>query len=212
MTVLRLAFRAALAVTVVTAATIATSSAAEPDLSRLMTNVSGSLVKNLQLGVGKSVIVDLPEEAAEIYVGDPRIANAVVRSAKRIYVSAIANGQTTLFALGRDGRKIGIVEVSVGRDVGDLTNLLNAAIPGNDIHVHTVADSIILTGSVASAGDAQKAIDIASGFIADAGGVIFVRRRRHLRLGRLEREGHQFIDHPRPRSGQPQGHGRRNSP
>ncbi len=170
MTVLRLAFRAALAVTVVTAATIATSSAAQPDLSRLMTNVGGSLVKNLQLGVGKSVIVDLPEEAAEIYVGDPRIANAVVRSAKRIYVSAIANGQTTLFALGRDGRKIGIIEVSVGRDVGDLTNLLNAAIPGNDIHVRTVADSIILTGSVASAGDAQKAIDIASGFIADAGG------------------------------------------
>ncbi len=42
--------------------------------------------------------------------------------------------------------------------------------PGNDIHVRTVADSIILTGSVASAGDAQKAIDIASGFIADAGG------------------------------------------
>ena len=83
-----------------------------------MTNVSGSLVKNLQLGVGKSVIVDLPEDASEIYVGDPRIANAVVRSARRIYVSAIANGQTTIFALGRDGQKIGIVEVSVGRDVG----------------------------------------------------------------------------------------------
>ena len=37
--------------------------------------------------------------------------------------------------------------------------------PGNDIHVKTVADSIILTGSVASAGDAQKALDIASGFV-----------------------------------------------
>ena len=170
MSPLRLAFPAALALSVVTAATIPTSSVAEPDLSRLMTNVSGSLVKNLQLGVGKSVIVDLPEEASEIYVGDPRIANAVVRSAKRIYVSAISNGQTTLFALGRDGRKIGIIEVSVGRDVGELTNLLNTAIPGNDIHVRTVADSIILTGSVASAGDAQKANDIASGFIADAGG------------------------------------------
>ena len=170
MSALGLAFRAALALGVVTAAIVAPSSAAEPDLSRLMTTVSGGMVKNLQLGVGKSVIVDLPEEASEIYVGDPRIANAVVRTAKRIYVSAIANGQTTIFALGRDGRKIAIVEVSVGRDVGELTNLLNASIPGNDIHVRTVADSIILTGSVASAGDAQKAIDIASGFIADAGG------------------------------------------
>jgi pilus assembly protein CpaC len=170
MTPLRFAFRAALALNVVAAAAIATPSAAGPDPSQLMTNVTSRLIKNLQLGVGKSVIVDLPEDASEIYVGDPRIANAIVRSARRIYVSGIANGQTTIFALRRDGRKIAIVEVSVGRDVGELSNLLNTAIPGNDIHVRTVADSIILTGSVASAGDAQKATDIASGFVADNGG------------------------------------------
>ena len=55
------------------------------------------LVLNVPLGVGQSVICDLPEgeEAAEIYVSDPRIAEAVVRTARRIYVSALANGQTT---------------------------------------------------------------------------------------------------------------------
>ncbi len=126
--------------------------------------------RNLQLGVGKSVIVDLPEDAAEIYVGDPKIANAIVRSARRIYVSAVANGQTTIFALAGDGRQITTIEVSVGRDVGELVNLLNAAIPNNEIHVRTVADLIILTGSVASAGDAQKAFDIASGFVSDTSG------------------------------------------
>jgi pilus assembly protein CpaC len=47
-----------------------------------------------------------------------------------------------------------------------LEQLLKTAIPDNDIHVRTVSDSIILTGSVASAGDAQKALDIASGFLA----------------------------------------------
>jgi pilus assembly protein CpaC len=123
--------------------------------------------KTLQLGVGKSVIVDLPEEAGEIYVGDPKIANAIVRSARRVYISGVANGQTSIFALARDGRKIATIEVSVGRDVGELSALLNAAIPGNDIHVRTVADKIILTGSVASAEEAQKALDIASGFVDD---------------------------------------------
>jgi pilus assembly protein CpaC len=44
---------------------------------------------------------------------------------------------------------------------------LNTAIPGNEIHVRTVADTIILTGSVGSAEEAQKAIDIASGFLND---------------------------------------------
>jgi pilus assembly protein CpaC len=114
------------------------------------------------------VIVDLPEEAGEIYVGDPKIANAIVRSARRVYISGVANGQTSIFALARDGRKIATIEVSVGRDVGELSSLLNAAIPDNDIHVRTVADKIILTGSVASAEEAQKALDIASGFVDDA--------------------------------------------
>ena len=145
----------------------ANAAAAEADPTSA-TRTAG--VRNLQLGVGKSVIVDLPEEATEIYVGDPRIANAIVRSARRIYVSAVANGQTTIFALAGDGHKIAVVEVSVGRDVGELTRLLEAALPGNDIHIRTVSDSIILTGSVASAGDAQKAMDIASGFVSGSAG------------------------------------------
>ena len=154
---------AALVATVSTA----TARAGESDASAIISSAPDRAAKNLQLGVGKSVIVDLPEEAGEIYVGDPKIANAIVRSAKRIYVSGVANGQTSIFALAKDGRKIETIEVSVGRDVGELSILLNTAIPGNEIHVRTVADTIILTGSVASAEEAQKAIDIASGFVND---------------------------------------------
>ncbi len=126
---------------------------------------AGETKKSLQLGVGRSVIVDLPQDASEIFVGDPKVANAVVRSARRLYVAAVANGQTTIFALAADGSKIAAIDVTVGRDIGELQELLNAALPGNDITVKTVADSIILMGSVASAGDAQKALDIASGFV-----------------------------------------------
>ena len=110
----------------------------------------------------------MPEEAGEIYVGDPNTANAIVRSARRVYISGVANGQTSIFALGRDGRRIAVFQVSVGRAVGELSNLLNTAIPGNEIHVRTVENTIILTGSVASAEEAQKALDIADGFVNDS--------------------------------------------
>jgi pilus assembly protein CpaC len=123
------------------------------------------LAQRLQLGVGQSKVVDLPEEAGEIYVGDPKTANAIVRSANRIYISGVANGQTTIVAFARDNRRIATYEVSVGRPSSELSAVLDAAIPGNDIHVRTVDDSVILTGSVASAADAQKAVDIASGFV-----------------------------------------------
>jgi pilus assembly protein CpaC len=98
-----------------------TARASESNTSAIINSASDRAAKNLQLGVGKSVIVDLPEEAGEIYVGDPKIANAIVRSAKRIYVSGVANGQTSIFALAKDGRKIETIEVSVGRDVGELS-------------------------------------------------------------------------------------------
>ncbi len=57
-------------------ASTATPRAGESDASAILSSASDRAVKNLQLGVGKSVIVDLPEEAGEIYVGDPKIANA----------------------------------------------------------------------------------------------------------------------------------------
>jgi pilus assembly protein CpaC len=139
--------------------------AAAAEMAKMQTVLAPSVARRLQLGVGKSVIVDLPEEASEIFIGQPSVANAVVRSARRLYIDAIANGQTTIFALDKNGRQIAVIEVSVGRDVAELTELLRAAIPNNDIQVKTVADSVILMGTVASAGEAQKALDIASGFI-----------------------------------------------
>jgi pilus assembly protein CpaC len=139
--------------------------AADRDDSLRMVGATDAAAQRLQLGVGESRVVNLPEEAGEIYVGDPKIANAIVRSAKRIYISGVSNGQTTIFALARDGRTIEKFAVSIGRSTSELSAILNAAIPGNAIAVRTVEDSVILTGSVASASDAQKAVDIASGFV-----------------------------------------------
>jgi len=162
----RLAHSSALAIGALSAFLFLTPQAPAGELNRSSSlTVAENEVKSLQLGVGRSVIVDLPQDASEIYVGEPKVANAIARSARRIYISAVANGQTTIFALAADGRKIAVLQVTVGRDVAELQELLNAALPGNDITVKTVADSLILMGSVASAGDAQKALDIASGFV-----------------------------------------------
>jgi pilus assembly protein CpaC len=142
--------------------------AADGDDFARMGSMSDATAQPLQMGVGQSVIRDLPEEAGEIYVGDPSVANAIVRTAKRIYISGVANGHTSIFALAKDGRRIAFFQVSVGRAIGELTSLLNVAIPGNEIRVRTVENTIILTGSVASAEEAQKALDIASGFVNDS--------------------------------------------
>lgn len=123
------------------------------------------IAHHLTIAAGRSVIVDLPRAASEVFVSDPTIANAVVRSSRKLYIIASASGETSIFAMDKDGRKIAVLDVTVGRDMNELRRILNTAIPGNDIHVQTVKDTVILTGSVASAVEAQKAADIAQAFV-----------------------------------------------
>ena len=44
------------------------------------------------LGVGKSIVVDLPGDIKDVLVADPKIANAVVRTSRRAYIIGVAIG------------------------------------------------------------------------------------------------------------------------
>lgn len=125
---------------------------------------SAMLSRRLSLGAGKSLIVDLPKDVTEVVVGNPKVADAVVRTPRKIYVIAGETGQTTIIGLDSSGRQVANLEISVGRDVGELMPLLKAALPKSEITARTVNDMIILTGVVGSAGEAQRAVDIAKGF------------------------------------------------
>lgn len=125
----------------------------------------GARTQRFTMAVGKSIIVDLSQDASEVFIGKPEVANAVVRSPRRLYVMALSKGPTTIFALDKDGRQIATLEINVNdRDIGALAGLLKTVLPDDDIRVEAVQDSVILTGTVSSAVDAQRAIDIATAF------------------------------------------------
>ncbi|HUZ91868.1 MAG TPA: type II and III secretion system protein family protein [Methylocella sp.] len=124
----------------------------------------GVTPQRISMGVGKSRIVDLPRDAAEIFVANPRVANAVVRSPRKLYIIGMDAGQTSVYALDQQGRQIAALDLSIGRDIGELQQILHAAMPAAAITARTVNDTIILTGAVDSAEEAQRAGDIAKGF------------------------------------------------
>ena len=127
------------------------------------------------MGVGKSVIVDLPQDAAEIFVANPKVANAVVRTPRKLYVIGMDTGQTSVFALDQQGRQIAALELSIGSprivsprtdiDIGGLKQMLHAVMPTAAITARSVNYTIILTGAVDSIEDAQRASDIAKAFL-----------------------------------------------
>ena len=126
--------------------------------------------RRLDLSIGRSVILDLPRDAKEVFVANPAVANAVVRSARKIFMLGVANGATSVFVMDAEGRQITSLEVNVGRDLAVLRQTLRTAIPTGRITVLPAGDSILLTGNVSSAGDAQQAVDIARAFVGQTGG------------------------------------------
>jgi pilus assembly protein CpaC len=117
----------------------------------------------MPLGVGKSVVIDLPRDIKDVLVADPKIANAVVRSARRAYIIGAAVGQTSLYFFDADGQQIAGFDIAVTRDLNGIRAAIKQAVPAGEIFVEGIgAEGVVLTGSVASAAEAQMAFDIAA--------------------------------------------------
>ncbi|MGL4242811.1 MAG: type II and III secretion system protein family protein, partial [Beijerinckiaceae bacterium] len=126
------------------------------------------MARNIEMGVGRSIVVDLPRDAKEVVGANPAVANAVVRSARKLFVIGVANGSTTIMALDAEGRQIAALEMQIGREPGLLQRMLKTAIPQADIRAAQIGDSIVLSGMVETVLDAQKAVDIAKGFVGNS--------------------------------------------
>ena len=127
--------------------------------------------RKVELTAGRSVIVDLPRDAKEVFVANPAVANAVVRSTRKVFVIGMADGATSIFIMDAEGRQIAALDVTVARDLnlGTLRELLNQSIPGGRFDVRSSGASVLLSGSVNASADAQQAIDIANAFVGLGG-------------------------------------------
>jgi pilus assembly protein CpaC len=124
----------------------------------------------LALGIGKSVIIDLPGEVKDVLVADPKIASAVIRSARRAYVIGAAVGQTNIVFFDSDGQQIAAYDIAVKRDLNGVRAALKQSMPG--IQIEGIGDSVMLTGSVSSPIEAQQAGDLAARLTGGADKVV----------------------------------------
>ncbi len=116
----------------------------------------------LPLGVGKSIVIDLPRDIKDVLVADPKIANAVVRSAQRAYIIGAAVGQTNIVFFDSAGQQIAAYDIAVKRDLNGARAALKQILPNSDIQIDGLGDSVILSGTAASPIEAQQAGDLAA--------------------------------------------------
>jgi pilus assembly protein CpaC len=145
----------------------------EPTRVTQTISISGDAAAQfVPLGVGKTVIVDLPRDVKDVLVADPRYANAVIRTARRAYIIGVAVGQTNIFFFDADGRQIAGFDIAVTRDLNGIRAALKRLLPDLDIKVEGLADGIMLAGSVASPTEAQQAYDLAARLAGDGNKVV----------------------------------------
>jgi pilus assembly protein CpaC len=142
-------------------------------------------VRFLALGIGKSVVVDLPNDIKDVLVADPKIANAVVRSAHRAYIIGASIGQTNVVFFGSDGQQIAAYDIAVKRDLNGVRAALRQMLPASGIQIEGIGDGVMLTGSVSSPIEAQQAGDVAARLVGGPDKVvnsIVVRSRDQVML------------------------------
>jgi pilus assembly protein CpaC len=135
--------------------------------------VAGGSMKTrfLALGVGKSVVVDLPD-IKDVLVADPKIANAVVHSGQRAYIIGAAVGQTNIVFFDSAGQQIAAYDIAVKRDLNGVRAALKQMLPNAGIQTEGVGDGVMLTGSVSSPIEAQQAGELAARLVGGADKVV----------------------------------------
>ncbi len=126
----------------------------------------------IPLGIGKSVAIDLPADIKDVLVADPTIANAVVRSSRRVYMIGVKIGQTNIFFFDADGKQIAGFDIAVTRDLNGVRAAIKQTLPDADIRIEGVGDGVMLSGSAASPAESQQAFDLASRLVGDGTKVV----------------------------------------
>ncbi|HTV87454.1 MAG TPA: pilus assembly protein N-terminal domain-containing protein [Stellaceae bacterium] len=114
----------------------------------------------LQLHQG--TLIRPPGPVSTVFVADSDIADVTIKTPALIYVTAKKIGETVIYAVDAQDRVLVNKRVLVEYDLPRLEAAYQELIPGQLIEPRTVGQDLVLSGTVTTAGVAQKAVTIAA--------------------------------------------------
>lgn len=118
----------------------------------------------LELTVGRSMVLRSDVPVKRISIGNPEIADFHLLSPTEIYVVAKAAGATNM-TLWQDSRVTAVYDLLVSYDVSRFKQQLREILPGEkDLRVAAANDSITLSGKVANSANLSNALALAKAF------------------------------------------------
>ena len=122
----------------------------------------------VHVAAGQSTELDLTADIHDVLVGNPDIADVVLRSRRRIHIVGRAAGQTNVVLDDAQGHAIRRLQIDVALDTVAVRDALRRVLPDErGLSVEAVNDSLYLLGSVRSDAAADMARNIARRFVAN---------------------------------------------
>ena len=139
---------------------------------KILPGTPASATRRVTIGVDKSMLVEVPADLQNVLVSNPDVIDAVVQTSRQVYLLAKNTGEANAFLMGKDGERQLVIEVTVTRDLTALHDMLDRLIAGSRIKAEMMGDTVVLSGSVATPIDANRAAELAGRYIKSPGNVV----------------------------------------
>lgn len=123
------------------------------------TLLAQSEVQELKITMGRSIVVDYPEDVRQISTSNPDIVDAVAVSTREVLLHAKTNGISTVVIWAKTGQRT-FYNVSVEHNLEPIRHILKQTFPDEPIQVQAARDSVSLVGRVSSPAVAERAAQI----------------------------------------------------
>lgn len=118
--------------------------------------------EEIRVTLGRSVVIDYPEDVSRISTSNPEVVDYVPVSTREILLHARGVGSATLVIWAKSGQR-NFYNVNVEMNLEPLRKLLRETFPGEDIQVSAARESVSLNGTVSNAAVADRATALLQG-------------------------------------------------
>jgi pilus assembly protein CpaC len=132
---------------------------------------AGDDMPPVRLLVGRSMVIDVGTPISRVSLTSADIADAMVTTGNQLLVNGKMPGTITMFVWERAGA-LRQYEITVMRDLAILNEQMVKLFPGETILAQSNGKSVVLSGLVTSKDAADKAMNVAAGYVEKAGDVV----------------------------------------
>ncbi|MFO7757077.1 MAG: type II and III secretion system protein family protein [Roseovarius sp.] len=120
--------------------------------------------EGISLSVGAGQLLRTDADFVNVFVANPQVADVQVASSRVLYLTATGIGETTVFVLGEGDEVLMSADVRVTHNASALSAALAQVAPGQSIQARSIENSLVVTGRVLSAEQAEDVMRVAGQF------------------------------------------------